>query len=76
MVMHVLSSLYRERCPGAHRLCAAVRHALCTGDLLFAGFPGKAPNPNPQCSATSCWIPGEFCVGVISTCRPMERPKV
>ena len=53
----------------------ALLHAVCTGDLLFASS-GKAPNhPNPQGSGTSFWIPGELCVGVISTCRPMARRK-
>lgn len=54
----------------------ALLHAVCTGDLLFASF-GKAPNHlNPQDSATSFWIPGEMCVGVISTWRPMARLKI
>ena len=79
MVMHVLRKLYRERCPGAHRLCAVV-HAL----LHWRSSVRRV-----------CWQSAESIVSVrfrnpvldaitwgllrgvkLSTCKPMQRPKV
>ena len=65
MVMHVLRKLYRERCPGAHRLCAVVHGLLhWRSSVRRLGWQNaESTVPAKFRNLVLDAIPGDFCVG-------------